>query len=116
MKKGLLIALALVLLTGCSYEEMKMKKNNKKDCKKYETILSTTFGGGEGENSGLIEYGYCDGKLVSATLSQRSLLSKYTYNKVELNKVYYDQIKAGLPNAIVTTKTGERKEKDLTVT
>ena len=113
MKKVFLSLVVVLLLTGCS-SSYTIKRNVKKECKKYETVLATEYGGGEGETSGMVEYGICDNHFIQSTASKRSVLNiKYNYLKHDYNDAYYDLFKGSLTNILVMTDKYTTKDKDI---
>ena len=110
MKKVLLSLIVMLLLTGCS-ANYTIKSNVKKECKKYETVLATEFGGGEGESSGTVEYGLCDNHFIQSEASKKGTFSlKYNYSKHDYNDAYYDLFKGNSASILVMTKKYTTKD------
>ena len=85
-KLKLLTIVMVLLLTGCSTaEELAIEtldKNINKDCKKFETLVSEDFGGGENDPFGVTQIGYCDGKIIKVKSEMiNQIPRKFDYSK-----------------------------------
>lgn len=99
MKKVLVSLFFFTVLTGC-FSKKAMNDEIKNNCSDYEIIDSINFGGGEGDVTGTLKYGICNGKDEFYAVSKGVLNTSYTYE--DANVVKYKNAFYRVHNNVIT--------------
>ena len=76
--------------------------------------MATSYKATEGNISGVVEYGYCDGHFIQSKAETTGRLKlSYDYIKHDYNETYYNEFKGNLTDTLVMTRLMDGEENDI---